>query len=271
MIRFFLYNNVIVLVAISLFTWLNLRSIGFENTFYIEFNFFAAWVAYNYPRMIFGFSNNTELKSERHNWYVNNKYLLLGTSLISVTILVFDLQFLNTQQIVILSISAFITVFYVAPFSFLKSLRNIPFLKPFLIASCWISITYLLPLFEYHNTSINIDLVANQWILIFITAILFDFRDQEVDKEIGLKTFANQLEVKKLKIICILLTIIRLGFFTNTNQLILEILFSAILILLISLTNIKRTDFYYLCAIDGALVIYPTLMLFYETNTCFIN
>jgi 4-hydroxybenzoate polyprenyltransferase len=248
-----------------------LRTIGFQNTFYIEFNFFAAWLAYNYPRMIYGFSNKSETKSERNFWYIKNKYLLLSTTLVSVIILGYDIQFLNTQQILLLSISSFFTLFYVAPVTFLKSLRNIPFLKPFLIASCWISITYLLPLFQYQNNVIDTSIISNQWILVFITALLFDFRDREVDKQIGLKTFANQFDAKHLKLFCILLTFVRLTFFAFTNHLCVEILFSTLLIVLICFTNIKRTDFYYLCAIDGALVIYPTLMLLYETNTCFIN
>lgn len=90
---------------------------------------------------------------------------------------------------------ALLTLFYSIPvFGNKKSifrLREIPYLKIFLIAFVWASSTILLPIMQSNTVFNKVDvtaMLAERFFFVFAITIPFDIRDMETDKQAGLKT-----------------------------------------------------------------------------------
>ncbi len=162
---------------------------------YLFIIFFATLFEYNLHRFITVITNKEALNSEKHKWVrdnLNGFYLLVFTSLagfICVALLA------KKEVLITLVPIALLTLFYSMPVFWNKKgifkLREIPYLKIFLIAFVWASSTILLPIIQ-SNTMFNkvhvITMLAERSFFIFAITIPFDIRDIEVDKQAGLKT-----------------------------------------------------------------------------------
>ena len=100
------------------------------------------------------------------------------------------------------------TIFYSFPFQ-KYSLRNIPYLKLFLIAFSWAGITVLLPLIQNFIIPRDIDYIVfiQRFLFVIFITVPFDIRDLDYDAS-KLKTLPQQLGVKKTKIVSTLLIIL---------------------------------------------------------------
>lgn len=249
-----------------MFTYLNMRLLHSIHPKFIIFNVFCTLFAYNFPRYIH-VKNNPRDPSLRGLWYQNHLVYLKNISTISFFITLLYLGQLTASQYIMLFVIAVISILYVSPSRHLKSLRSVPFAKPFVIALCWAALTLLIPcLYRAHIARIESwflwKLFSSQFIIIFVTAILFDIRDINEDRKEGIKTIANQFSLRNVKFICYGLIYIRILFCIDHNHIGVELLFSILLTFLVYLTNMKRSDNFYIVVIDGSLVLYPTMMLF---------
>jgi 4-hydroxybenzoate polyprenyltransferase len=163
---------------------------------YLFIIFFATIFEYNLHRFITILTNPDALKGDKHRWVNNNKtafYILVAASVVGFIIASF---FARLEVLLALAPIGALTLFYSLPVLKTKNalvrLREIPFLKIFLISFVWAATTILLPIIQ---TGIKYDLFQTILMLIersffvFAITIPFDIRDMESDKLSGLKTF----------------------------------------------------------------------------------
>jgi len=234
---------------------------------FIILNIFCALFAYNFPRFIYVKNNESASDSVRGKWYKEHLVFLRNISTISFFGAVLYLGHLTFSQYIVLIIIALISILYVAPHQQMKSLRNIPYLKPFIISLCWVGLNLVIPyLFDANLVLLTspkiLKVFASQFIIIFITAVLFDLRDVYEDEKEGIKTIANQLSLRVVKVICYVLLYVRMLFCIDHEKVVEELIFSLILTLLVYLAHARRSDEFFTILVDGSLMLYPLMMLF---------
>jgi len=125
--------------------------------------------------------------------------------------LIICLFFVDTKVIIISIGLGIITLLYAVPIG-KKNIREIAYLKVFVIAFIWASVTYFLPLYN-HSNEIR-DLNENHlfqlierifWVVLLM--IPFEIRDLKFDKKY-LITLVSALGVKRIKLFSLLLLIL---------------------------------------------------------------
>lgn len=253
-------------MAIALFTAYNMKMMdSFHPKFFI-FNIFCTLFAYNFPRYMHVKNNKLDSDSIRDAWYREHLGFLRNISTISFFGAILYMGHLSFSQYLILVFIAIISILYVAPYQQLKSLRTIPYLKPFIISICWVFLTLVIPyLFDDKlsllTSALLVKMFLSQFIIIFVTAVLFDLRDVHADEREGIKTIANQFSLRSVKVMCYILLYCRMLFCIDHEQVGLELIFSLILSLLVYLAHARQPDNFFVCLIDGSLVLYPLMMM----------
>lgn len=140
-------------------------------------------------------------------------------------------------------------------------LRDIPFLKVFLIAGVWAALTVWLPLLiagQPIGFAAEGALILRRFLLIFALTLLFDIRDIRKDQLAGTLTFPVKFGSVFTKVLALtaLLGFALLVFFTETGAvrwaLETSVLFSAITILA---TRPNRSDYFFTLFADGMMML----------------
>jgi len=237
--------------------------------------FFATLFEYNFHRLVPLITNKEVLNSEKYLWIWGNLtsfYLLIFFSVsgfIGSAFLVKEKVLIALAPIAILTFLYSIPVFGVKKRQF--SLREIPYLKIFLIAFVWSSATILLPVIqsdEVFDKAHVVALLTERFFFIFAIAIPFDVRDLEADKLAGIKTIPLLLKGKKAVTISFLslLLFFLISFFHYQRQndwFIIEALGLSALTTSMFLRSekIKKLIWYYHGVLDGALLLQGLLVL----------
>ena len=147
-------------------------------------------------------TKNTSNKSEQLDWINNNKLLLLilsGVALIGSLIIFSSIARLHS--VILLSISALISFWYVFPI-FKLPLRSVPFFKSVFVALTWTFTVIVLPMVGQYSTK-EIFLQFFPFFLFFLgLAIPFDIRDLKHDSD-QLQTIPQLFGVVGARIIAI--------------------------------------------------------------------
>ncbi|MES2655307.1 MAG: UbiA family prenyltransferase [Bacteroidota bacterium] len=162
---------------------------------YLFLIFFATLFEYNLHRLITVITNKEVLQDPKHKWVNNNLpafYFIVAVSVIGFVIAVLLAK--NTVLITLIPI-ALITLFYSTPLTNkskgLFRLRQIPFLKIFLIAFVWSTITILLPVIHSGISILHthvLSMLVERFLFVFAITLPFDVRDIDADKQEGLQT-----------------------------------------------------------------------------------
>ena len=169
------------------------------------------------------------------------------------------LSYLLTLKEITLFISILLLTFlYNPPFYIMIKLRNIPFLKPFVVSLSWAMIGTVFIKWK-------LILFADAFLFIFPLAVLYDLRDRDIDSKQLLKTFANQMRERKLKFFLAILWSLHLAIEFNLKlplgYLILTTLY--FLGVLISATPRKEREFFTI-GVDGIIFLRPILLLLFQ-------
>lgn len=149
------------------------------------FIFMATYLCYHIQKVAFYYLYD-DLDKYHRKFYFNFKaYHVLIFSLLIASCLNMAVTSLQKRELMTLLTASLITVFYVKiPFTS-YSLRNIPYIKPVVIAVVW-----MLVCCATHNA-----LPYIYWIdcfgFIFALCLAFDLKDHHEDKSKNLKTFAD--------------------------------------------------------------------------------
>ena len=251
---------------------------------YLFIIFFATLFEYNLHRLITVVTNKEALNSDKHKWVRENLkgfYLLV---FLSVTGFVCVAFLAKKEVLIALAPIAAITVFYSLPIFGNKRtifrLREIPYLKIFLIAFVWASSTILLPIIQSGNTFDRTQVVAifvERFFFVFAITIPFDIRDIVADKQAGLKTIPLLLnENKSLAISYLSLFVFFIISFFHYQMLdywfiILPLSISALTTLMfLNSKKIRNVTYYHYGILDGTMLLQGLLVLmFYYLNINF--
>lgn len=168
---------------------------------------------------------------------------------------------------------------YVVPLVNGKRLRDLPFLKIFLIAIAWAWITVVAPCQSSPISNINLALIfIERASFIFAITIPFDIRDLMMDQQAGVPTLPGTWGVAKAKRIAYWsLVIMMLSVGANVylefyNLIVFSALLGSALVsaFLIFLAHANRHDYFYSGLLDGVMIlqfllIYLSYIFFYTT------
>lgn len=251
---------------------------------YLFIIFFATLFEYNIHRLITVITNKEALNSDKHKWVRENLkefYLMVFISVAGFVCVAF---LAKKEVLVTLAPIAAITLFYSLPVFGNKRtifrLREIPYLKIFLIAFVWASSTILLPIIQSNNTfnvTYVVAMLAERFFFVFAITIPFDVRDIEADKQAGLKTIPLMLNEKKSLAISYLSLLIffAISFFhyqmLNYWFIILSLGISALTtFIFLKSEKIRNLTYYHYGILDGTMLLQGLLVLvFYYLNINF--
>lgn len=259
-LQFIVYSNLWISLGAALLCWqvfyLNKLEI---NLNYIFFVFFSTLVSYNIQRL---FRLETIAVFNKNAWIVNHHktafvFSLIG--LIGAAITLF--QFISYDTLFWLIPSGIISLFYS-----LKSLRDIPYLKIFLISISWGIICGIIPIILQQEYTTNQILLNSLIIVCYITAITipFDIRDLGLDEDTK-RTIPQILGVKKSKLSSLIILGISILLFSllfSQLQLLIYVFSSIISGGLIYYSNKSKPDIYYSFFIDGHIILQFLLLFF---------
>jgi len=201
---FYIFSNLHVALATYFLVKLTLVQIGISENKTASFVFFSTLVSYNFIRFI----RLKDITNYYNSWIIQNRHLLYLLNGIGVIGLFYYSTSLEFGSLLILIPFTLATIFYSFPFQ-KYSLRNIPYLKIFLIAFSWAGITVLLPLIQNFIIPRDIDYIVfiQRFLFVLFITIPFDIRDLDYDTS-KLRTLPQQLGIKKTKIASTLLIIL---------------------------------------------------------------
>jgi len=242
---------------------------------YIFLIFFATLFDYNLHRFITVITNKESLNTDKHSWVKRNLYLFYGVVAISVIGFLYTVFVADKKVLVALAPIAMLTLFYSIPVfktnTNIFRLREIPFLKIFLISFVWAASTVFLPIIQ---SGINYDkeniiaILLERFLFVFAITIPFDIRDMEVDAKMNLKTIPAVVGKKRAMIISnillVLFLMICLVHYKSASLIWLNAAFvlSAIsTFYFINSKKIQAIHFYHYGILDGTLLLQGILVL----------
>ncbi len=183
--------------------------------------------------------------------------------------------FLSFNNHLLVSIPAILSLGYVLPFvQGEKRLRDLDYLKIFLIAIVWAIITVMMPIFE-RTTSLNFShfvIFLERAIFVFAITLPFDIRDLKVDAHIAVKTIPSSLGTKKTKHLagaCLLAAFLlaignfwlELYSFKTLIALFISYLFSFLLVLY---SDQVEEDYFFTGLMDGTMIVQFILVVIFN-------
>jgi 4-hydroxybenzoate polyprenyltransferase len=236
---------------------------------YLALIFLATLFEYNFHRLIKIIKKTNDLDSTKYEWARENRkliYFLVLSSFAGLILTAFQVQ---VKVLIALSPVALLTFLYSMPFNgwgkkYIR-IREIPYLKIFLVAFVWTFVTGYIPLLQsgYSFGKSNISIISlERFIFVFAIAVPFDIRDSETDAEAGLKTipllFSNNTSYLISYIsLMIFLTVSYLHYFSENFVFVFLALAISVSTTFIFLKNkaIRKLPYYYNGILDGALLL----------------
>jgi 4-hydroxybenzoate polyprenyltransferase len=236
--------------------------------------FFAALLEYNIYRFYGYFNYRDSASKEKYLWVSQNFALFVIILVFSVIGFFLTLFFVPRHILIALSPAAAITILYSLPVrgnnKYFFSLRNIPFLKIFLIALVWSITTTYIPYADqgsFYPNRVVILIFIEHFIFVFAIAIPFDIRDMLVDSKAGVKTIPllfgadRSVKISNASITLFLLLTISHYIHTDKEFLIPAFIISSLFaVIFINFKKLKKTNLYY-GLLDGVLLLQGFLVL----------
>ena len=205
--------------------------------------------------IIYNIIRRFKVKTQAHrtsHWYQKNKrWVYILNIFLGVGVLIFTAQKISLDKgfkiITVLLPLLFLTHWYIVPLRPFKKLRDLPYVKIFIIGIVWVGCCVFLPLFlaEKMNPKTALFLLA-QWFFIIALTLPFDIRDIYFDKANALKTIPIKLGIKKTKILVVflLVCVLALHYASNIQLFIKTLVLIAILIIFIGSYSPAKKEYY---------------------------
>lgn len=207
---FVVASNVFVAISVASLACLSFLIYGAMDWHYIRFVFFATIFSYNFMRLV---RINIIIKndeSSRHQLIFKYKTSLWLLSLLSLGLAIYYISNVNSSIVVYLIILAVISMLYALPVYKYRGrwllLREIPFLKLFLIAVVWAFVTDGLPSIISRGELYYTHFIER---VLFVAAITipFDIRDLKYDS-LSIATLPMVVGVRGAKAVAMVLMLV---------------------------------------------------------------
>ena len=148
-----------------------------------------------------------------------------------------------------------------------KRLRDLSYIKIFLVAISWALLCGAIPLYMYGIEGKDLYLfTAEKALFIFAITLPFDYRDVQVDREAGVKTMAhifgsNIKYATMLSFVAAIVLMLMSDLYTDSQKIILFISYLAIETITRFAMN-RKHDYYYSGLIDGTMILFYIFTLF---------
>lgn len=278
-IKVLIYSNFFVSLCVTAFTHLTylIYDLPRNNLKWMLLLVFCfTFFIYNGQRIIRLRKKNsyTGELGERLTWVNRNMVVLsIATSITGLTGAV-CLFFIHPSSWYILIPMGILSVFYVTPINISDtislSLREIPFLKIFLIAAVWSFIIVGLPLIETQHVFENKDYfwlaVGQNFYFVLAITLPFDIRDLKFDQHYKLNTLPQLIGVKGAIIFSeflLVASLLLLYFLINNSYLYTALVIGYLSVMITVLfTNENRNELFFAGLIEGTvLMVYSTVIL----------
>ena len=262
--RFYINASIHVALAVVSLCIFTAKSFDVQiNYWLLFFVFFSTILGYNFAK----YYPASKLKRDR---LPKSYKSIKAISIISIVGLLFSCLFIRSETVLIAMGLSVCNFFYAMPLPH-KTLREVPFLKVFIIAFIWTAVTISLPVVESETTLIyDFKLyveVLERFCWIILLLIPFEIRDYNYDKQ-HLKTLATVFGVVPLKIvgIALILTlwIIRLSSVGLEHKAAYSLIYLS-LILAIVFSKTQQKDYYASFWVEGLPIFWLACLVIAET------
>ena len=272
---FFVYSNLFIAVCALLMVHQTYELLLHTNPDlnFLAFVFFATICSYSFHWYL---TPDLTLDSSRIKWLNKNRKVHILFFFIGFAgAAIFSFFIINHWPWLL--ISAFITFLYSAPkipHPWFRSLRKVAFGKTIFLAFVWMYITTVLPVqIEGHPWQADFLLfAASRFLLIYAICILFDYRDKDYDKSIGIRSLIILLNKKGITILFAVTVVL----FIISTSLLLNYEYDYLIIVLLLIPGViaalayryftkNFSDIAYYFALDGLMALSSllTLLFFY--------
>ena len=275
------------LVFTNLFVSLAVVSLLIEPVIFLEgrlfspyffFLFFATLCLYSFHRLYRMEKRTREEKKEvRHQWILENRKLFLTVFIGSVFSLFYLALFhIHNNTLYSLIPVIIIAIAYTVPMFPWKGearrLREVPFLKIFLITSVVTYVTTIVPLLEMGIAAIEpwLPLIIRRFLFIFAITIPFDIRDIIFDQEHDVKTIPGTWGAEKaiyLGLTSLVIFLFSLGFeyfylhYISVKHAMALVLSVAITAGILLYSKEKKSAYHYTFLLEGMMLVQGLLLL----------
>lgn len=240
---------------------------------YVFLIFFATFFEYNFHCITVFLFKSGRLNTSRDIWVQQNQNVFYSLLCIFGSGLLISLGFAQGKILLSMVPAFLLTWFYSAPFEwpefgFLK-LRNIPFLKIFIISAVWSAITVIIPVIHADKNGIleTLLLFAERFLFIFAITIPFDIRDMQADAQGGLRTIPLYLGAKKSVLLASALMVLSIGtsflhfMIVGRSFIAFGILLSGVIVFCcLRLTFLQKMPLYHYGILDGTMILQGGLL-----------
>lgn len=255
------FSNFWISIAAGSLAYLTYTAFNIKVNFqFVLLSFLVTFISYNFQRLV----RINQIKSnnlDQQKWIKKHqqplKVALLISLILSLTLIT---QQTTLQFFILFFILGVISLFYALPLKKVKGLRNIPFIKLFLIAFSWIILCIILP-FSTTKTPINWSFTAQLFLFFIAITIPFDIRDVNYDTQ---PTIPKVVGWKKAKLFSLLLILIStmINFYTlHFHFLYLTYLITFIILFFVSKNN---KELYYSGVLDGTIYLFLATYIIFD-------
>lgn len=182
------YSNVWIALGAAAATWQTGILIG-ETTLHLSFfTGFATLFTYNFQRLVKLTDRPEYAASGRNNWLFRNRRLLGILSVLAAIPCLLLIPMLSSSSLLLLSFSGVLSLFYAVRFfpiaGRLRALRDVAYLKLYVIALVWAMVTVALPVLQHEGIVFDDAFLlrfAERFAFIVAITIPFDIRDAGLD------------------------------------------------------------------------------------------
>lgn len=250
--NFIIYSNAFISAGAACFTLHTALLFPEHASILREFsvlNFITTFVLYNLQRLYFSAQQDT---GGKYNWYNRHRRLvftLILLLLISYSSHLFDFFSRHPHFLIGYTLLALLGLLYFLP---PLSLRKFGMLKPFLIAFVFVGTGILLPLLDQLTGEVLLH-AFSQFLFIAALCVLFDVKDADHDRSLGLRTMPVILGVTKARTLCILLLtgFVATGSPGSTAAFACNLTVASTAIVFCFLTGKPRSPYFYFLLVDG--------------------
>jgi len=212
----------------------------------------------------------------RLQWIIKHKTTLAFLSLLFGLIGLICVYFITPFVWIVLIPMGALSFFYVIPiipfYSNSPTLRQIPFLKIFVIAFVWSIVIVAVPMlsseyinFELHHLALFLYAILQVFCFVLGITIPFDIRDIKYDKQDGLKTIPSVLGIKPSIFFAELFLLISIGLlyviFTSSPIFYVLLIGHIITMGMVLYSSDKRKEMFFAGWIEGSVLILYGLIL----------
>ena len=270
---FLLYGNFFIAlcaVAMTLQTC-HLRYFNVAGSPILIFIFSATFFLYNIHKFITVFLKKEVVENQR---FIKMKRFDTPLSILTFIALMLSFEtymMLGMDIKGVVALIALPSILYVVPIFNGKRLRDLPYLKIFIITSVWVSVCVILPTLCLGKDWWTTDAIValEKAFFIFALTIPFDIRDRAWDLKMGVKTIPLSISVEKskklaYKALCLSFLMACILIFTKNYS--YWTLFKIGISLIVTYFIIKKTDdtkddYFYLFCMDGMMILQSLIVI----------